>query len=83
MEAVDTTGRMVMQMLGGFAEFELRAIDGSANGLEWGWQPQGTAVRGREGRLAKLSPDQQQEVIRAVREGSKTAADAVWPFGLH
>ena len=33
------------------------------------------------GRPAKLSPHQQQEVIRAVRAGSKTAADAARLFG--
>ena len=37
----------------------------------------------RLGRPAKLTPHQQQEVIRAVREGSKTAADAARLFGLH
>ena len=37
----------------------------------------------RLGRPAKLTPHQQQEVIRAVGEGSKTAADAARLFGLH
>jgi hypothetical protein len=31
---------------------------------------------------AKLSPHQQQEVIKAVRDGSKTAADAARLFGV-
>jgi hypothetical protein len=33
------------------------------------------------GRPAKLSPQQQREVIRTVRDGSKTAADAARLFG--
>jgi hypothetical protein len=61
-EAVDTTtaaGRMMMQMLGSFAEF--------------GRRPRS---RRQGGALAKLSLHQQQEIIRSVRDGSKTAADA-------
>jgi hypothetical protein len=33
------------------------------------------------GRPAKLSRRQQEEVIRTVRDGSKTAADAGWLLG--
>jgi DNA invertase Pin-like site-specific DNA recombinase len=81
-EAVDTTtsaGRMVMQMLGSFAEFERSMVrERTRAGL--------AAARDRGARLgrpAKLSLHQQQEVIKAVREGSKTAADAARLFGLH
>ena len=81
-EAVDTTtsaGRMLMQMLGSFAEFERSMVrERTRAGLE--------AARDRGARLgrpAKLSPHQQQEVIKAVREGSKTAAEAARLFGLH
>ena len=35
------------------------------------------------GRPAKLSSRQQEEVIRTVRDGSKTKADAAPLFGLH
>jgi hypothetical protein len=35
------------------------------------------------GRPGKLSPQQQQEVICTVRDGSKTAADAARLFGMH
>ena len=35
------------------------------------------------GRPGKLIPQQQQEVIRTVRDGSKTAADAARLFGIH
>src|SRR5271165_386602 len=73
-EAVDTTtsaGRMVMQMLGSFAEFERSMVrERTRAGL--------AAARDRVvkvGRPAKLSRRQQQEVIRAVRDGSKTADD--------
>jgi DNA invertase Pin-like site-specific DNA recombinase len=78
-EAVDTTtsaGRMVMQMLGSFAEFERSMVrERTRAGL--------AAARDRGARLgrpAKLSPHQQQEVIKAVRDGSKTAADAARLF---
>ena len=81
-EAVDTTtsaGRMVMQMLGSFAEFERSMVrERTMAGL--------AAARDRGvkvGRPAKLTPHQQQEIIRTVREGSKTAADAARLFGLH
>ena len=81
-EAVDTTtsaGRMVMQMLGSFAEFERSMVrERTRAGL--------AAARDRGvklGRPSKLSLHQQQEVLRAVRDGSKTAADAARLFGLH
>ena len=81
-EAVDTTtsaGRMLMQMLESFAEFERSMVrERTRAGL--------AAARDRGARLgrpAKLSAHQQQEVIKAVRDGSKTAADAARLFGLH
>jgi DNA invertase Pin-like site-specific DNA recombinase len=81
-EAVDTTtsaGRMLMQMLGSFAEFERSMVrERTRAGL--------AAARDRGARLgrpAKLTPQQQQEVIRSVLDGSKTAADAGRLFGLH
>jgi DNA invertase Pin-like site-specific DNA recombinase len=81
-EAVDTTsaaGRMMMQMLGSFAEFERSMVrERTRAGL--------TAARDRGvkvGRPAKLNTHQQQEIIRSVRDGSKTAADAARLFGLH
>ena len=81
-EAIDTTtaaGRMVMQMLGSFAEFERSMVrERTRAGL--------AAARDRGARLgrpAKLSPHQQQEVVKTVRDGSKTAADAARLFGIH
>ena len=81
-EAVDTTtpaGRMLMQMLGSFAEFERSMIRertraGLAAARERGKMP---------GRKPKLSAAQQAEVLRAVRKGEKTAADAARLFGVH
>jgi len=81
-EAVDTTtpaGRMLMQMLGSFAEFERSMIRertraGLAAARERGKVP---------GRKAKLSAAQQAEVLRMVQKGEKTAADAARLFGVH
>jgi DNA invertase Pin-like site-specific DNA recombinase len=81
-EAVDTTkpaGRMLLQMLGSFAEFERAMIRertraGLAAARERGKVP---------GRKAKLSPAQQAEVIRLVQKGEKTAAEAARLFDVH
>ena len=81
-EAVDTTtsaGRMVMQMLGSFAEFERSMVRERTRAGLAAARDRGVKV----GRPAKLSPHQQQEIIRTVREGSKTAADSARLFGLH
>ncbi|MBV8358026.1 MAG: recombinase family protein, partial [Deltaproteobacteria bacterium] len=81
-ESIDTTtpaGRMMMQMVGSFAEFE-RAMrrERTKIGLE--------AAR-REGRIGgrrpKLTPHQQDEIVRMVARGRKTAADAARLFGVH
>jgi DNA invertase Pin-like site-specific DNA recombinase len=77
-EAVDTTtaaGRMMMQMLASFAEFERSMVRERTKAA----RDRGAKV----GRPAKLSAHQQQEIIRTVRDGSKTAADAARLFGLH
>ena len=81
-EAVDTTtsvGRMVMQMLGSFAEFERSMVHERTRAGLAAARDRGVKV----GRPAKLSRHQQEEVIRTVRDGSKTAADAARLFGLH
>ena len=81
-EAVDTTtpaGRMMMQMVGAFAEFE-RAM------LKERTKPGLDAAR-KEGRIGgrppKLKPHQQQEIVALVKQGKKTAADAARLFGVH
>jgi DNA invertase Pin-like site-specific DNA recombinase len=81
-EAIDTTtpaGRMMMQMIGSFAEFERAMLrERTRAGLE--------AAR-KEGRIGgrrpKLLPQQQAEVVKMVTKGKKTAADAARLFNVH
>ena len=81
-EAIDTTtpaGRMMMQMVGSFAEFERAMLrERTKIGLE--------RAR-REGRIGgrppKLTPQQQSEIVRMISRGRKTAADAARLFGVH
>jgi len=81
-EAIDTTtpaGRMMMQMIGAFAEFERMMLrERTKAGLD--------SAR-REGRVGgrppKLSPQQQVEIVRMVSKGRKTAADAARLFKIH
>ena len=81
-EAVDTTspgGRMMMQIVGTFAEFERAMLrERTRRGLEAARQ------RGRiGGRRPKLKPYQQQEIVQLVNSGQKTAADAARLFNVH
>jgi DNA invertase Pin-like site-specific DNA recombinase len=81
-ESVDTTspaGRMVMQILGCFAEFERSMIrERTRAGLD------AARSQGRlGGRRPKLKPDQADEVRRMVLSGRKSAADAARLFGVH
>jgi DNA invertase Pin-like site-specific DNA recombinase len=81
-EAIDTTtpaGRMMMQMVGAFAEFERAMLrERTKVGLD---------VARREGRIGgrrpKLSPQQRTEIRRLVFRGEKTAADAARLFKIH
>jgi DNA invertase Pin-like site-specific DNA recombinase len=81
-EAIDTTtpgGRMMMQMVRAFAEFERAMLrERTKAGLE--------SAR-REGRIGgrrpKLTSTQQKEVVRLVTKGRKTAADAARLFHVH
>jgi DNA invertase Pin-like site-specific DNA recombinase len=81
-EAIDTTtapGRMMMQMVGAFAEFE-RAIlrERTKTGLD------AARKQGRiGGRRPKLRPDQQNEIVMMVSKGTKTGADAARIFNVH
>src|ERR1700730_14066165 len=81
-EAIDTTtapGRMMMQMVGAFAEFE-RAIlrERTLAGLD------AARKRGRiGGRRPKLRPHQQEEIVGMVSNGTKTAAGAARLFNVH
>ena len=72
-EAIDTTtpaGRMMMQMVGAFAEFE-RAMIRERTGA-------GLAAARAEGRVGgrrpKLTPDQRADVVENVRSGRRSAA---------
>jgi DNA invertase Pin-like site-specific DNA recombinase len=81
-EAIDTTtaaGRMLMQMLGAFAEFEREMIrERTRAGLE------AAREQGRiGGRRAKLSAQQQDEVVDMVTSGRKSAAEAARLFRVH
>jgi DNA invertase Pin-like site-specific DNA recombinase len=81
-EAIDTTtpaGRMMMQMVGAFAEFERAMLrERTKAGLEAARQ------EGRiGGRPPKLTSEQRTEIIRMVSRGNKTAADAARLFGVH
>jgi len=81
-EAIDTTtpaGRMMMQMVGAFAEFERAMLrERTKAGLDSARQ------EGRiGGRCPKLSPQQQAEIRKMVSKGHKTAADAARLFRIH
>src|SRR5881394_2723795 len=81
-EAIDTTtpaGRMMMQMVGAFAEFERMMLrERTKAGLD--------SAR-REGRIGgrppKLTLQQQSEIRKMVSKGRKTAADAARLFRIH
>ena len=81
-EKIDTTtpaGRMMMQMVGAFAEFEREMIRERTYA--------GLAVARSEGRIGgrkpKLSPKQQAELVRGVQEERYTQAEAARLFGVH
>jgi len=81
-EAIDTTtpaGRMMMQMVGSFAEFERAMLrERTKAGLD------SARKEGRiGGRRPKLSPEQQAEIRRMVSRGDRTAADAARLFRIH
>jgi DNA invertase Pin-like site-specific DNA recombinase len=81
-EAIDTTtpaGRMMMQMIGVFAEFERAMLrERTKSGLDAARQD------GRiGGRRPKLSSQQQAEIRKMIIKGDKTAADAARLFKVH
>lgn len=81
-ETIDTTspaGRMMMQIVGSFAEFERAMLrERTRRGLT------NARAQGRiGGRRPKLTVQQQQEIIRLVDAGQKTAADAARLFNVH
>jgi DNA invertase Pin-like site-specific DNA recombinase len=81
-EAIDTTtpaGRMLMQMVGSFAEFERAMIrERTQAGLA------AARARGRiGGRRPKLSPQQQAAILDMVHAGRQSQADAARLFRVH
>jgi DNA invertase Pin-like site-specific DNA recombinase len=81
-EAIDTTtpaGRMMMQMVGAFSEFEKAMLkERTKAGLDAARQ------EGRiGGRRPKPSLQQQAEIRKMVSKGRKTAADAARLFKVH
>jgi DNA invertase Pin-like site-specific DNA recombinase len=81
-EAIDTTtpaGRMMMQMVGAFAEFERAMLrERTKAGLD------AARADGRiGGRRPKLSLQQQTEIRRMITRGDKTAAYAARLFKIH
>ena len=81
-EMIDTTspgGRMMMQIVGTFAEFERAMLrERTRSGLD------AARKQGRVGgRRPKLKTHQQQEIVQLVNSGQKTAADAARLFNVH
>lgn len=81
-EVIDTTspgGRMMMQIVGTFAEFERAMLrERTRNGLD------AARKQGRVGgRRPKLKTHQQHEILHLVNSGKKTAADAARLFNVH
>ena len=81
-ESIDTTtpsGRMMMQIIGSFAEFERAMLrERTKSGLN------SARSQGRiGGRRSKLTSQQKAEIVSMVSSGQKTAADAARLFGTH
>jgi DNA invertase Pin-like site-specific DNA recombinase len=81
-EHIDTTtpaGRMMLQMLGAFAEFERSMVrERTRMGL------QAARERGRiGGRKPKLKANQRKEIVQMVNGGAKTAAEAARLFAVN
>lgn len=81
-ESIDTYspgGRMMMQMIGTFAEFERAMLrERTKNGLNQARE------QGRiGGRRPKLNSSQRQEIIHLITSGNKTAAQTARLFNVH
>ncbi len=81
-ESIDTSGpagRMMMHMLGSFAEFEREMIrERTRAGLRE------ARIHGRvPGRKPKITAEQRKEIVDAVSSGRKTAAEMARLFKIH
>jgi DNA invertase Pin-like site-specific DNA recombinase len=81
-EAIDTAspgGRMLMQMVGSFAEFERAMLrERTRNGLDL------ARKQGRVGgRRPKLKTHQKEEIVHFVTSGQKSAANVAKLFSVH
>ncbi len=81
-EHIDTTtpaGRMLMQMVGSFAEFERAMIrERTRAGLET------ARTQGRiGGRRPKLNKQQKIEIIEMINSGRKSASETARIFNVH
>ena len=81
-EAIDTTtpaGRMMMQMVGSFAEFERAMLrERTRKGLH-----EARSAGRVGGRRPKLTRQQQEEIVSLVVSGRKSSADAARLFRVH
>jgi DNA invertase Pin-like site-specific DNA recombinase len=81
-ESIDTSGpagRMMMQMLGSFAEFEREMIrERTRAGLR-----EARAKGSVPGRKPKVTAEQRKEIVEAVSSGRKTAAEIARLFKIH
>ena len=81
-EAVETTspgGRMLMQIVGSFAEFERAMLrERTRNGLNAA-RKQGSIG----GRPQKLNAHQREEIVQFVSSGQKSSADVARLFKVH
>ncbi|OBS50775.1 recombinase family protein, partial [Methylosinus sp. 3S-1] len=81
-ESIDTSGpagRMMMQMLGSFAEFEREMIrERTRAGLREARE------KGRvPGRKPRITAEQKKEIVEAVASGRKSGAEMAWLFNVH
>jgi len=81
-ESIDTSGpagRMMMHMLGSFAEFEREMIrERTRAGLR-----EAIAKGNGPGRKPKITAEQRKEIVEAVSSGRKTAAEIARLFKIH
>jgi DNA invertase Pin-like site-specific DNA recombinase len=81
-ESIDTSGpagRMMMQMLGSFAEFEREMIrERTRAGLR-----EARTLGRVPGRKPKITAEQRKEIVEAVSSGRKTAAEMARLFKIH